>query len=552
MASLHAIAQDLDQGTISSEYDLEFLVDEDWPDVPEPFFLPEDKQASPLVIIDAEFDRRLTRSFLILDSLLWLLLSNPLMVDGNSRVVVLVESLPRVVDQAHDLLRIESIEGRLMFTDATGESKGNIGDLDMGLVGEVLGRHPAPKPGVLDNIVRHRAVFRSQPGGRRQYHLYHYEPFDRAVDFIQNKLYNYIVDSHADVVIYDSSNAGPWFRSAVTSACTYVQAGLGIELEAVDAAKLSVDGVSLSGAISVEGSSLADLNIVVVVPALDTGRTVGRVYGMLGTPEPSSIKFISVFAASESEDEESRSTVATTRRVNYGSQRLSIDCLLHVPIRTMSDSNWKVKVAQSVGCVYEAPNVPALGESPSLVSLWSLFEDYGVDIEFPVPADRRRPLKYFPVLAHLDHWDAHWLAELVVGQILKASQGSNQSAMLLVMPSEPGEGSVNGTGPIAMALVTKCQVAVQLLPRNVIEGDGVLSGEIRAKLRKHRGDTIAIFDESTISHKSLLRMAQIVAGELDADVDSIVTLLNAGDFVRPKPERLISIFRWQALTESYD
>jgi len=83
----------------------------------------------------------------------------------------------------------------------------------------------------------------------------------------------------------------------------------------------------------------------------------------------------------------------------------------------------------------------------------------------------------------------------------------------------------------------------------MIEGDEVVTKEIHDKLKKHTADTIAVLDESTVTHGTLERLARLVNSSIRIDPDLLGAIVDAST-APPKLEiPFFSLTGWAALAE---
>jgi hypothetical protein len=191
--------------------------------------------------------------------------------------------------------------------------------------------------------------------------------------------------------------------------------------------------------------------------------------------------------------------------------------------------------------------------------MWSLYEEYGVDVEpLDVTPGGRQPVLRFPQLYDLDEWDAHWLAEGIVSRF-EEHLGLERGEFLVVLPIER-----NATERISKAMDEKCGVRVAKVSRDSInDSPHSVSLEIQELISKYKGHEIAVFDESTISGGTIAALIEIVHSitqEYPLAVGTVVDLTRRGspleesirrNFRLPgrRPLHVFSLQHWSYLAE---
>jgi hypothetical protein len=548
-----AVAETLSPGAASSGFDVEFLLD-----VPLAFSELEDMAevlvngatADDVIFVEANFPtREVARSYQVLDSLVTGLLAQESVLESLCQVVVAMHELPNRVDQVYELLMIERLGGRLAIVDDAG---GHLGNTELArLLITAMEQHPLPADNVEHAILRHRGVFRSRGSGRVSNYVFYYEALPKASSRFQKCLVDALTAVRPDLVLFDASTSGAWFASMVSAACVQLQTTHSATLTSVEISQWIAyqEGAlqepqrsRVEAAVAVlsrPGSTLA-----MVVPAYASGRSLTRALEIVDSPDLRRCTAIAVFADTAASLRPSRLPgMAGVARRPYGGQSMEVHCMHQVELRTIDRDDWLVAAAEVLNEVRDLPVANVDHGAIGRTAFWSLYSDCGVDVE-RVPAGGRLPKRYFPDLARLDDWDAHWLAEALVVNILTRLPRSNRAALLVVIPDE-----VNGTQSISHALLEKCRIAVLPIPRAMIEGDELVTQAILDKLRLHTADTIAVLDESTVTHGTLAKLSRVVESGIRIRPDLIGTVIDVSMSPPDLGIPYFSLTNWAALAE---
>lgn len=553
MRQAQAVVQSLAPGAAPSGFDVEFMLD-----VPLAFWeledmaeaLVEGATSADLVFVEASFlTRQAARSYQVLDTLMSGLLAQEAVLGSACRIVVSMQEIPNRADQVHDLLSIGQLDGRFVIVDDAGRHLG-----DANLASRVLAalrRHPPPDDSVEQAILRHRGVFRSTGSGRVNNHRFYYDVLPKASSQFESRLAEALTGIRPDVVVFDTSTSGAWFPSMVQAACVGLQTTGSATLTPVELAQWVGyhDGLlqepersRVEAAAAVLASP--DSVLAIVVPAYASGRSLTRAMEIVGIRDLSRCTAVAVFADAASALRPSRLPGMTgAARQPYGGRTVEVHCMHQVEMRTIERDDWLVEAAEALDEVRDLPVEDISLGTLNKAALWSLYTDYGVGIE-RLPAGGRPPKRYFPDLSRLDDWDAHWLAEAAVTNILDRLPRSNRAALLVVIPAED-----NGSRPISRALATKCRTAVLSVPRAMIDGDEPIAAEIVQRLQRHTADTIAILDESTVTHGTLTRLARIVESAIRTRPDLIGAVIDVSTEPLALDIPFFSLTRWTAFAE---
>ena len=484
----------------------------------------------------------------MLDSLISALLAQTAVLESTCNIVVSVHELPNRVDAIYDLISIPNLGSRLAVVDNSGAHLGVSALAEQ--VAAALSGAPVPDDDVDRGILRHRGVFRGRSSGRVSNYLFYYEALPKASAGFQQRLVEALSAARPDVVVFDTSTSGPWFASMVQAACVQLQTTHSAKLTSVDIGQWvayqsgRLDEPERSRVQAAERALSADAAVAVVVPAYASGRSLTRALELVGSPDLNRTTAVAVFAdAAASLRPSHLPGIHGVATQPYGGKTIDVHCMRQVELRTLDREHWLVAAAEVLGEVRDLPVEQVEHGQLGTVALWSLYADCGVDVE-RVPPGRRAPKRYFPDLARLDDWDAHWLAEAAVANMLQVLPKSNRAALLIVIPSEE-----NGTQPIARALTEQCGTAVLRVPRAMLEGLEPPAATTLEKLRRHTADTIVILDESTVTHETLEKLARFVEASVRVPPDLIGAMID----VSSKGPRLeipyFSLARWAALAE---
>jgi hypothetical protein len=506
--------------------------------------------ADDVVFVEASFSTsEVARSYQVLDALISGLLAQEAVLRSPCKVIVCMQEIPNLADQVHDLLCIDQFHGRFAIVDAAGR---HLGDANLaGRVLDSLQRDPAPDDTVDRAILRHRGVFRGSNSGRVNNHLFYYDVLLEASPHFQARLVSALSHIRPDVVVFDTSTSGAWFPSMVQAACVQLQTAGSATLTAVDLGQLVGyhDGLLQEPQKSRVEAAEAVLSrpesvLAVVVPSYASGRTLSRAVEIVGAQDLARFTGVAVFAdAAVSLEESALPGMQGVARQPYGGRNIEVHCMHQVEMRTIERDDWLVAAAEALGEVRELPVGDVDRRALGIVALWSLYADCGVRTE-RVPAGGRPPKRYFPDLARLDDWDSYWLAEAAVLNILERLPRSNRATLLIVIPAEE-----NGSQPITRALAAKCRTPVLPVRRAMIDGDEPLTPEMVAKLRRHKATPIAIFDESTVTHGTLEKLARLVERNIQILPDLVGAVIDLSTEPMTLGIPFFSLTRWTAFAE---
>lgn len=505
-----------------------------------------------LIIVDADFDREADRSQQLADSILAGLISQRLV--DSTRFAVFLDRLPNAGDKLFDLLDVPELLNRLVVIDHDGGHLGRCDNVDLqGLVSAVTPRHSWT---LSSGLRRRRGVFSARDRGKSAY-LYYYDVERDAQEPLQRLLQSYFSQEAFDVVVYDAETSGPWFSSCVKSAAFAVRSSTRPDLVSASIQELQnganpllpesvrANIVAVKSRVEDQGSK-----VLFMVPAVKTGDALLSMYHALGQRPLSGTRFLTVLIDTDCDLRIEPGDVSPgLAELPYGATALAVRFLACVDLKVLEANDWKLQAARILDEV-EIPNLLGAAEeshpTPSTVGVWSLFEEYGADVERVVPLQRRRPKTYFPQLATLNEWDAHWLAEVLVSRILEIT-GGVRSALVIVMPKEDEE---NGSFPISNALEERCHVFVEAIPRSVIEGTKQLEGELRYVVR-NSPNKVAIVDESTVTGGTLENLGQLVRSLRGTYPDVYGTVMNLGGRIAlEKVDPSFALVEWMAMCES--
>lgn len=486
------------------EFLSEVLVDlEDLADLAETMM--ENVAADGVLFIDADFQRAAPRSYQILDSFLGTLLRQPAIFNSAARIYLTMEALPRRVDQIFELTTEPALQERFLIIDG---HHNRIGPEAMARrVEPVLDRHLADSNPTDGYLLRRRGVFR-RPEPQETFYPFYFDPLTDAVDTFQRQLVDFMIDQRTEFLVFDSSTSGPWFPSLVRAACLDLKTKKRIDVGSVDVSdligggngdqrKIRPESLAHARAIITSGARLA-----IVVPAFASGRTLGRALTAVDRPQAEGCHLLAVLADQEGVGRGRRE--GDTLEWTHGRKKHAVKYFHAVPMPSLASSDWLVRAGLSFGEVRDFPLDDRHDPLLSRVAAWSIIAECGVGLETIAPGGRAR-VKYYPALQRLSAWDAHLLGELAIERVLDMDSGSSRATMLMVVPDEE-----NGSRPIATALRKRCRVAVSRIPRAVIDGEAAMDESDRAKILRHRSNTIVIFDEATVTGGTLKRLQAIV------------------------------------------
>lgn len=502
---------------------------------------------------------------------------------AGKHVIVLAEEVPQENSELFDFVVDPEWNARVSFASLSGEGEqhsGALADVLIRLSDEARSRLAAKATdfGTLEHaqeiFFRRRGVFQMDRGVDSGYFKFHYDAGARGSEVLATHLENYFVERDVSVVIFSSRTAAPWFFDAIHAACTSVRR-LGRETAWLDEGYIDDDLnlVDTAGDTWKDETRRAlllltrtDTTACFAMPAIDRARSLKAMHRKFGDRGGRSLN-LAILVSEDISIESSEmmscgaysADVEIHRALNGSrrSERLQLDFFFRVEIEAIRRTNWKVLAAEELQEVdypresaFRTPRRRGVIAEGSLdtvdfsvpnVSLWSVYEDYGVGEEpLPVvprrhsrrPLETRRPVMHFPLLDGLNPWDALWLAEAAT-RAFEDALGLDRRDFAVLLPDEP-----TGIAPIADAMDRKCGVAVVKIPRAVIDGAVDLPVEIHGEIDDWDGDEIVLFDESTVSGGTLIDLARLVVavtGDAPAALGVVVDLSPAG---RTSRERL--------------
>jgi hypothetical protein len=506
-----------------------------------------------ILIIDMNYDRTVPRGFAVSDILVADgLLSIRSAIRPETRVIILVEALPVTSDEVYALLSESDFAENLCFIDANGKILGQAVGLKFDRLITMLRPRPvAYRGGLADGTVRRRGVFAYGPKADRSYYLYRYVAQQSCHDALISLLIQYIAALNLRMLVYDSTSAGSWFQTCVQSAT--LKAGilpLDVASREAEWDRTNKDEASRTQHATDILQQIDDLEACFVVAAYKSGRTLLRLADAGGVSVQNT-RILALYLDTGDEGPADDDGGLTLRHeAMVGGHDVAIDYLLAVPVVPLSTMDWRVRCARLLD---EIEGVDETDEEqmerdqcmrdPYRVALWSLFSHYGAGLEEPLPRSRPAVMS-FPRLPALDPWDAHWLAETFVSRAANLLGCSNEG-MLVVVPVETEVQS--GAHPISQSLRKRLNVPLLAVPRKVIERKADLSPKAKAFLKKHSGLKTIVLDESSITHKTLNRLGELVRDYHDHDPDLYATVVNLGGTAETSPSPLLAFAEWAPL-----
>lgn len=493
-----------------------------------------------LIVLDLNFSRTIPRGFAACEELLYRALRH--IADEGSLVafvLVVVERLPTAADAVFQLLSEPDFNDRVLFVDITGGTLGGLNHFAPTMAASVP---PAGESlaAIRNATIRRRGVFTTSASAESHYYLYYYDVLGDAQKRLRQVFRDYFIGAGSEVVLFDPSTAGNWFEQSIRGACTDVEAG------SLDVSTLRSGDGSTERAMKLllEPST----RVCYVVPAYQSGRTMSRLYRSAKRTDISTAAFLTVLYDEAMGIVEQETGFAGTFRTTKqsGREHYSLDYLESAPLRPIGNDDWKVRCATLLGEIEHVNPAEELRLShPGRVAIWSLIEEYGASQEGAdvVPISRKQPIPFYPNLGALNDWDAHWLAEAAVERIVEELGSTcSRDALYVVMPDEN-----NASRRISSALELRCKVGVLPVPRSVIEGTDPAGDELLARLARHSGDAVVVFDEAAVSHGTLRRLGQLVESARGLGPDLYGVVLDLGDHSAGRPQPIFSFHKYVPL-----
>lgn len=392
-------------------------------------------------------------------------------------------------------------------------------------------------------LIRRRGVF-EVPRDTKRYVPYHYLPI-LCLESVVSLLYR-CVERHGSTVLIYQPRGNSWLQQVVKQVCQRripnvaghfpIVAGDFEDIaqlaspdsskEAADAARVQAARDDIRRALNREGA-----RVLIVVPMTINGTAIRDVLTDLRQVYSGHVDALAIMIYADQAKHAALIEVATQDEV------VKVEHFLAVDQRPLTDRDWQLRAAQAADAVEDMDS----WSPPSLIGLWSLFEEVGCGDEEPIPQRRQRPgLKWFPRLKDISDEDALWLAESIVRLAEEKLKNATRANLLIVLPDEP-----SGVRKIARALTERMNVAVVAIQRSVIEGDLALSDDARRALVDHRSQNIVIVDESTVTYGSLERLTELVLEETRSVPQLKIVVLETSLNPEKRPNEFASLISWR-------
>jgi hypothetical protein len=487
-----------------------------------------------LLVIDMAFGTDVFRGLSMCD----VLLHNAFVevadkLHAESRIIVLADELPTQIDMLFEAIQNDVLSAKICIIDAEFNYLGNPDFVDMAQITEQLSlSFDENVEDLRRSTLRRRGVFEYKAlSSPPSYYLFHYDPLQPVHEVLVDFLKDHFEAVHADLVVFESSNTGDWFSSCIKSAC------LG-HRPCVDSAHLAAPAASADRSVRTTlqqaQATLADQTrrICFVVPAFRTGGSLMRLFDLTGRVSFANASFFAIYCETTDRNPQCPANSFGEISLQRGGASYQLNYILSVPMRPLDSQNWKVKAAIDMNEVQKLGNAhfsPDADIKPTHVAMWSLFEDYSVGPETPVPSvPGRDSIMHFPLLGDMNEWDSYWLAEASVRHAVSLQKCAREG-LLVVVPDEE-----SGARPLAEALTERCVTAVLRVARPVIDGQEALPAKISSTLRDNSASSIVVLDESTVTYSTLQKLCEIVKEVTGRGPDllgAIVDLSDEGGFL---------------------
>ncbi|WP_328858104.1 hypothetical protein OG579_03420 [Williamsia herbipolensis] len=477
-----------------------------------------------LLIIDLAFTDATVRGISLCDVLLSkaLLEASP-KVHGDSKILVLLKDLPTEAEDLLTLIDDPILGPKLVFADADFRTCGNTELIDIPLVENTLRlQFEDHLEDLRRSTLRRRGVFEYRSSTDYVSHYsFHYDPLHQVRPVLIEMLRKHFLITDCQIVLFESTFSGDWFSSCVQSACLGQTASIDSADLALGSGRPTSNAEDQRRSVAIEILQDESKRLCCLVPAFRTGGSLLNLFEQTGRQKLSNVNFMTVFV----DDSKTQGKIDDGPiELSWGQQTYELEYLLPVPMRHLAAEAWEVTVARALNEVERPggePFAPGDDINPTRTAMLTLFDDYGAEIESPVPSGRP-PITNFPQLQRLDSWDAFWLAEAAVRRAVTLRKCAREG-LLVVIPDE-----ANGSSPIADALATHCVTSVLRLPRGVIDGDLDLSEKSRALLVSNSASTVLLLDESSVTRGTLSRMQGIVEATVGRRPRTMAAIIDLG------------------------
>ena len=456
-------------------------------------------------------------------------------VSDQARIIIYLETLPGRGEKLLGLVPVDRPAEQIQFIDEDGHTLGT--DLEAGPTADRLahffsGRTQVLAQSIRGRLIRWRGVFRRPSRPHDRFFKYQYSLHgDVAYQELGELISEYLISINAATVVFSDYAFPGWLEPAVTEAAQR----LGLpwaSLATLAEPEGSIDAALLRP-VEDTRALLADAGttVAVILPAYKAGLSHIEVERQLSVLGCDRFQLLAVIA-DQSLVDRNEVEIKTFRsvRVPRGPDSFSVDFLLSAEIESLQSDDWLVKCAGVLGEVQE---MSMDIRNYTRVAIWSLLADYPAGLERPVPGGRL-PIRWYPSLADLHPWDAHWIAWLLVQQICERLNCTS-NMLLLVVPSEG-----NASRRLAVEAERVEGVRVVSLSRSEIDGRVALSESAQTSIRDYEHLLVAAVDEASISGGTLTQISQRVQDVRGRGCDTSATMLNAR--IGEAPE--VSLFDW--------
>jgi hypothetical protein len=335
----------------------------------------------------------------------------------------------------------------------------------------------------------------------------------------------------------------PWLAEAANTACSRIGAlrnfmsyDIGVD-QGKHQPELSPDDLDVA---SDAKALLPEMHLVIVLVSLvKTGRSLDRVIQAVRDQSGARIECVAVLWDGHRLPEIPREFTSEAGEPHA----LAVASRAKQEILTSSD--WRVAAARQTGEIEVG-----LEEyrAPSALSMWSLFDDVGLGLEYPKP-ERRKALLRFPRLNEMDERDAHWLSDAMI-KAVQFELEISPDRLVAVVPSED-----SGVSRLRDALRDALDIEVVELSRAAIDGieestatKSTLPSDFIEALGAHKLKVPIILDESTVTYSTIRAIESAVQAVLHVRPKLAMVALEAE---RPGSQRPLtpvhSFSRWMAV-----
>lgn len=494
-----------------------------------------------LVLIDFAHPR-VVSLYAVPEWILYRALANVrLHMSDTSRVFVHMETVPGPGERLYGLFTVGAPTTEIQFIDQHGEAIGatvESPEVRARLEAFASAAHPSLLSSFVPRFVRRRGVFERPGRLQTRYFQYQYSLFSEiAYGMLAKLIQGYVEENDIDVLIYSDHARPGWLEPAIVE----VNALTGLPWASVAHLDLEDDSDvddALIPLVAEARERVRDRSsrVGVFLPAYRDGLTHGEVEAVLHQMGCDDFALLAVIADSSMLSTEGPSgSWWRSMTVSRGAKQ-HVDYFFDAPIDSLEAEHWSVRAAKTLN---ESGPMSMDGEEFTRVGLWSLLAHYGAGAEHPVPTGRPG-VRWYPQLAEMEDWDAHWLLHLLVREVCATLQ-CEPIKLLLVAPDEAN------ASPRLMEHAKRIpDLRAVTISRDEILGRVPLNETAVEAIRAYERAYIVAVDESRITGGTLDAISARVREQRGRPCDAEATVISTQDGpAQSRPS--VSLFSWSPI-----